>query len=83
MRSGILKRKTNSWLVAVYLKAKKIKNIQVLLEGRKKLAELYGCKRETINNALAYGSQSKQSVYFRQDVLNMFGRVKTYKIVFY
>jgi len=36
------------------MQAKKIKIIKVSLERLKKLAELYGCKRETIYNVLAY-----------------------------
>lgn len=65
------------------MQAKKIKIIKVSLEDWKKLAELYGCKRETIYNVLAYRSQSKQSEVFRQEVLNVFGGVKTNKVVFY
>lgn len=54
------------------MQAKKIKIIKVSLERLKKLAELYGCKRETIYNVLAYRSQSKQSEVFSQKVLNVF-----------
>ena len=55
------------------MQAKKIKIIKVSLERLKKLAELYGCKRETIYNVLADRSQSKQSEVFSQKVLNVFG----------
>lgn len=65
------------------MQVKKIKIIKVSLEGRKKLAERYGCRRETIYNALGYRSQSKQSEYIRQDALKEFGGVKTEKVVFY
>ena len=34
------------------MQVKKIKIIKLPLEGRKKLAERYGCRRETIYNAL-------------------------------
>ena len=65
------------------MQTKKIKIIKVPLEGRKKLAERYGCCRETIFNALAFRSHSKQSEDIRQDALNDFGGVKTEKVVFY
>lgn len=65
------------------MQVKKIKIIKVSLEGRKKLAERYGCRRETIYNALSFRSQSKQSESIRQDALNEFGGVKTDKVVFY
>lgn len=65
------------------MQVKKIKIIKVSLEGRKKLAERYGCCRETIFNALACRSQSKQSEDIRQAALNEFGGVKTDKYVFY
>lgn len=65
------------------MQAKKIKIIKVPLEGRKKLAERYGCCRETIFNALAFRSQSKQSEDIRRDALNDFGGVETEKVVFY
>lgn len=65
------------------MQTKKIKIIKVPLEGRKKLAEQYGCCRETIFNALAFRSQSKQSEDIRQDALNKYGGVKTDKVVFY
>lgn len=65
------------------MQAKKIKIIKVSLEGQKKLAERYGCRRETIYNALAFRSQSKQAEEIRQDALNEFGGVKTDKVIFY
>lgn len=65
------------------MKAKKIKIIKVSPEGRKKLAERYGCRRETIYNALAFRSHSKQSEDIRQAALNEFGGVKADKVVFY
>ena len=65
------------------MQAKKIKIIKVPLEGRKKLAERYGCCRETIFNALAYRSQSKQSEDIRQDALKEFGGVVVDKVLFY
>lgn len=65
------------------MKVKKIKIIKVSLEGRKKLAERYGCCRETIFNALAFRSQSKQSEDIRQAALNEYGGVETDKVVFY
>lgn len=65
------------------MQVKKIKIIKVSLEGRKKLAERYGCCRETIFNALAYRSQSKQSEDIRQAALNEFGGVETDKVMFY
>lgn len=65
------------------MQVKKIKIIKVSLEGRKKLAERYGCCRETIFNALAFRSQSKQSEDIRNDALNEFGGVKADKYVFY
>lgn len=64
------------------MQAKKIKIIKVPLEGRKKLAEKYGCRRETIYNALGFRSQSEQAERIRQDALNEFGGVKTGKVVF-
>ena len=51
------------------MQVKKIKIIKVSLEGRKMLAERYGCRRETIYNALAFRSQSKQAEEIRQDAL--------------
>lgn len=65
------------------MQVKKIKIIKVSLEGRKKLAERYGCCRETIFNALAFRSQSKQSEDIRQAALNEYGGVETDKVVFY
>ena len=65
------------------MQVKKIKIIKVSLEGRKKLAERYGCRMETIYNALAFRSQSKQAEEIRQDALNEFGGVKTDKVIFY
>lgn len=65
------------------MQVKKIKIIKVSREGRKKLAERYGCCRETIFNALAFRSQSKQSEDIRQDALNDFGGVETEKVMFY
>ena len=46
-------------------------------------AERYGCCRETIFNALAFRSQSKQSEDIRQAALNEFGGVETDKVLFY
>ena len=65
------------------MQVKKIKIIKVSLEGRKKLAERYGCRRETIYNALGFRSQSKQSEDIRQAALNEYGGVETDKVVFY
>ena len=65
------------------MQVKKIKIIKVPLEGRKKLAERYGCRRETIYNALSFRSQSKQSEDIRQAALNEFGGVETDKVLFY
>ena len=65
------------------MQVKKIKIIKVSPEGRKKLTERYGCRRETIYNALSFRSLSKQSESIRQDALNEFGGVKTDKVVFY
>ena len=65
------------------MQTKKIEIIKVPLEGRKKLAERYGCCRETIFNALAFRSQSKQAEDIRNDALNEFGGVKADKVVFY
>lgn len=64
------------------MQVKKIKIIKVSLEGRKKLAERYGCCRETIFNALAFRSHSKQSEDIRQAALNEFGGVETDKVIF-
>lgn len=65
------------------MQAKKIKIIKVSPEGRKKLSERYGCRRETIYNALGFRSHSKQSEDIRQAALNEFGGVKADKVVFY
>lgn len=65
------------------MQVKKIKIIKLPLEGRKKLAERYGCRRETIYNALAYRSQSKQAESIRHDAMNEFGGVETERVVFY
>lgn len=65
------------------MQTKKIKIIKVSHEGCKKLVERYGCRRETIYNALAYRSQSKQAEDIRQDALNEFGGVETERVVFY
>lgn len=65
------------------MQVKKIKIIKVSLEGRKKLAERYGCRRETIYNALAFRSQSKLSEDIRQAALNEYGGVETDKVMFY
>ena len=65
------------------MQVKKIKIIKASLEGRKKLAERYGCRRETIYNALSFRSQSKQSEDIRQAALNEFGGVETDKVLFY
>lgn len=65
------------------MQVKKIKIIKVSPEGRKKLVERYGCRKQTIYNALGFRSQSKQSEDIRQAALNEFGGVKTDKVVFY
>ena len=65
------------------MQAKKIKIIKVSTEGRKKLAERYRCRRETIYNALGFRSHSKQAEDIRNDALNEFGGVKADKVVFY
>ena len=65
------------------MQVKKTKIIKVSLEGRKKLAERYGCRRETVYNALGFRSLSKQSEYIRQDALNEFGGVVVDKVLFY
>ena len=64
------------------MQVKKIKIIKVSLEGRKMLAVRYGCRRETIYNALAFRSQSKQAEEIRNDALNEFGGVETERVVF-
>ena len=60
----------------------KRKIIVVSPEGRKKLAERYGCRRETIYNALGFRSCSRQAESIRKDALNEFGGVKQDKVVF-
>lgn len=65
------------------MQVKKIKIIKITPKMGEKLAERYGCRRETIYNALSFRSQSKQSESIRQDALNEFGGVKTDKVVFY
>ena len=65
------------------MQVKKIKIIKVSREGRKKLAERYGCRRETIYNALGFRSCSRQAESIRQDALNEFGGVKADKVLFY
>lgn len=65
------------------MQVKKIKIIKVSLEGRKKLAERYGCRRETIYNALGFRSQSKQAESIRQDALNEFGGIESERVMFY
>ena len=65
------------------MKVKKIKIIKVSPEGRKKLAERYGCRRETIYNALGFRSCSRQAESIRQDALNEFGGIEDDKVVFY
>lgn len=65
------------------MQVKKIKIIKVSPEGRKKLAERYGCRMETIYNALGFRSQSKQAEAIRNDAMNEFGGVKAEKVLFY
>ena len=65
------------------MEVKKIKIIKVSLEGREMLAARYGCRRETIYNALAFRSQSKQAEEIRNDALNEFGGEETERVVFY
>ena len=65
------------------MQVKKTKIIKVSLEGRKELAERYGCRRETIYNALGFRSLSKQSEYIRQDALKEFGGVVVDKVLVY
>lgn len=65
------------------MQVKKIKIIKVSPEGRKKLVERYGCRKQTIYNALGFRSQSKQAENIRQDALNEFGGVETDKVLFY
>lgn len=65
------------------MQAKKVKIIKVSQEGRKKLAERYGCRRETIYNALGFRSHSKQAEDIRNDALNEFGGVEADSVFFY
>mgnify|MGYP006974989769 FL=1 len=65
------------------MQAKKIKIIKVSPEGRKKLAERYGCRKQTIYNALGFRSCSRQAESIRQDALNEFGGIEDDKVVFY
>jgi hypothetical protein len=65
------------------MQVKKIKIIKVSPEGRKKLVERYGCRKQTIYNALGFRSQSSQAESIRQDALNEFGGIEDDKIVFY
>ena len=65
------------------MQGKKIKIIKVSPEGRKKLVERYGCRKQTIYNALGFRSQSSQAESIRQDALNEFGGIEDDKIVFY
>lgn len=65
------------------MQVKRIKIIKVSPEGRKKLAERYGCRRETVYNALGFRSQSRQAENIRHDALDEFGGVETDKIMFY
>lgn len=64
------------------MQAIKKKIITVPLAGRKKLEERYGCRRETIYNALAYRTHGERPEAIRQDALNEFGGVKVDKVVF-
>lgn len=65
------------------MQVKKIKIIKVSPEGRKKLAERYGCRKQTIYNALGFRSCSRQAESIRQDALNDFEGFEYYKVVFY
>ena len=65
------------------MQVKKIKIIKVSPEGRKKLAERYGCRKQTIYNALGFRSCSRQAESIRQDALNEFGGIEDNKLVFY
>lgn len=65
------------------MQVKKIKIIKVPPKVSKKLAERYGCRKETIYNALSFRSQSKQSEDIRQAALKVFGGVETDKVLFY
>lgn len=65
------------------MQVKKIKIIKVSPEGRKKLAERYGCRKQTIYNALGFRSCSRQAESIRQDALNEFEGFEDYKVVFF
>lgn len=65
------------------MQVKKIKIIKVSPEGRKKLVERYGCRKQTIYNALGFRSQSRQAENIRQDALNEFGGIEDDKVVFF
>lgn len=65
------------------MQVKKIKIIKVSPEGRKKLVERYGCRKQTIYNALGFRSCSRQAESIRQDALNEFGGIEYDKLVFY
>lgn len=65
------------------MQVKKIKIIRVSPEGRKKLVERYGCRKQTIYNALGFRSQSRQAESIRQDALDEFGGIEDDKVVFY
>lgn len=65
------------------MQVKKIKIIKVSPEGRKKLAERYGCRKQTIYNALGFRSCSRQAESIRQDALNEFGGIEDNKVVFF
>lgn len=65
------------------MQVKKIKIIKVSPEGRKKLVERYGCRKQTIYNALGFRSSSRQAESIRQDALNEFGGIEDDKVVFY
>ena len=65
------------------MQVKKIKIIKVSPEGRKKPAERYGCRKQTIYNALGFRSCSRQAESIRQDALNEFGGIEDKKVVFY
>lgn len=65
------------------MQVKKIKIIKVSPEGRKKLVDRYGCRKQTIYNALGFRSQSRQAESIRQDALNEFGGIEYDKVVFY
>lgn len=65
------------------MQVKKIKIIKVSPEERKKLVERYGCRKQTIYNALGFRSCSRQAESIRQDALNEFGGIEYDKLVFY